>query len=343
MFKKNIHWMVLFLIIAIISIFSIISISKSFSMDLLINQIHTANIFWLFLAFIAMAGFIVFEAFALRVLIKGLSNKDTSYKSLTYSASDIYFSAITPSATGGQPASAFFMIKDGIPGAKVTVILLLNLILYTFALLFCGIIVFIFQTFIFIEYDLIPKLFIIAGMIALVGMALIFGMLLKYENIICSIASWFIRIGGKFKIVKNIDKKISKLQESMKQYKECANEINGKYKMLFWGFLFNLLQRISQSLVTVFCYLALHGNISNAFHIWSIQIYTIVGSNSVPIPGSIGVVDYLLVKGLNSINDVMSAANLELLSRGISFYSCLILSIVITIIGYILRLRKDGE
>ena len=78
-----------------------------------------------------MCGFFVFEALALKVLCKTFGYKISFRKSLVYSSSDIYFSAITPSATGGQPASAYFMMKDKIPGAATTIILLVNLTLYT--------------------------------------------------------------------------------------------------------------------------------------------------------------------------------------------------------------------
>ena len=57
-----------------------------------------------------------------------------------YSAADVYFSAITPSASGGQPASAYFMLKDGIAGTAVMAALLLNLIMYTLAILTIGLV-----------------------------------------------------------------------------------------------------------------------------------------------------------------------------------------------------------
>ena len=64
-------------------------------------------------------------------LSKAFGYKRKFRKALVYSTSDIYFSAITPSATGGQPASAYFMMNDKIPGAVTTIVLLVNLTLYT--------------------------------------------------------------------------------------------------------------------------------------------------------------------------------------------------------------------
>ena len=53
----------------------------------------------------------LFEGEALREIVFHMGYPTKHKDAFVYSAADIYFSAITPSASGGQPASAFFMIK----------------------------------------------------------------------------------------------------------------------------------------------------------------------------------------------------------------------------------------
>ena len=91
-----------------------------------------------------MLGFILFEGFALVVLRRAFGYRRGVWSGYIYSASDIYFSAITPSATGGQPASAYFMIKDGVPGMVVTVTLVANLFMYTLSIIAIGFVCFFF-------------------------------------------------------------------------------------------------------------------------------------------------------------------------------------------------------
>ena len=76
-----------------------------------------------------------------------------------YSAADIYFSAITPSASGGQPASAFFMIKDGIPATTVMAALLVNLIMYTLAVISIGVFAILAFPKIFLNFSVVCKIF----------------------------------------------------------------------------------------------------------------------------------------------------------------------------------------
>ena len=84
-------------------------------------------------------------------------------KCLVYSSSDIYFSAITPSATGGQPASAYFMMKDKVPGAVTTIILLVNLTLYTVSIIVIGVLCFILRPTMVVHFSIVSKIMIFIG------------------------------------------------------------------------------------------------------------------------------------------------------------------------------------
>lgn len=343
MLKKNIHFMILFLVIVGISIWTIKITNKNCSIETLYNELANARHLWVFLAFIFMAGFIIFEGMAIAKLVDGLCQKKDYIAGSLYSAADIYFSAITPSASGGQPASAYFMVKNGISAARTTVVLLVNLIMYSFALLFSGIIAVLFGKETLLQYDIIGKILIIVGAVVMLFLAFIFFMLLKKRIFIENIAIFLINLLGKIHLIRHPEKKIEKLIASMEQYQECAQAIKGKNNMLFVTFIYNLLQRVSQSLVTVCCYLATGGQMKNIFQVWTIHILTALGANCVPIPGGVGVTDYLLINGLEQVNDITNSANQALISRGISFYGCITLSILIIIIGMIKQKKKNME
>ena len=128
---KRILWTVVAVIIAILSIYAVRANSDGVTFQETMKMIGRAHPFWMTMAVLCMLGYIVFEAFALRLLLKGAGYNRSFPKNLIYSAGDVYFSAITPSATGGQPATAVLMAMDHVPGAVVTVILIANLVLYT--------------------------------------------------------------------------------------------------------------------------------------------------------------------------------------------------------------------
>ena len=87
------------------------------------------------------------------------------------------------------------------------------------------------------------------------------------------------------------------MEAALKDYANCVELIFHKKRVLWKAFLLNLLQRMSQIMVTLFTFFAIHGDLSKIWELFATQIYVVLGSNCVPIPGAIGVADYLMLSG----------------------------------------------
>lgn len=345
--NKNYVWTVVTLIIAAISIWAVSSQIKNLSFSDFIDHIKSANPLWLCGAVICMLAFIFFEGHALIVILKGFGFGRSPKKGILYSAADIYFSAITPSATGGQPASAVFMIRDGVPAGIATVTLLLNLTMYTLSIMVLGLIALIARPFLFANFNSFSKFLIILGYIVLGGLCVFIVVLIKNGNILRKICHWIIGVLEKLKIIKNITPISNKITKTMADYEQCAQMIDGQRKMLFRAFLLNLLQRLFLMVVPACVYLATGGSINGAVNVLAIQIFVTMGSNYVPIPGAMGIIDYLMLDGYRDMMAADIAANMDLLSRGISFYVCVLLCGLIVLVGHVIFRRReekrDGE
>ncbi len=332
--KKNIGWMVLFVIIAVASIFTVTAQSKNFSFTEFCKYVKNANLMYIALAVVSMLGFVIFEGLAVLTICKSIGYRRGLRSGFIYAASDIYFSAITPSASGGQPVSAWFMMKDGISGAAASVALIANLVFYTFSILLIGLITFICAPRLFLSFSVISKILIVVGCVILALLAAFFILLLFKEKIIYSFAKGIINILAKLKIIKQPESKIEKLQNTMLQYKNCSMMILKNKRAMLIALLFNFLQRASQITVTLFAFLSVGGDIRQAPKVWFVQSYSVLGSNCVPIPGAMGVSDYLLLDGFDSLMMGAGAVNLEILTRALSFYSMTILCGITIFIKY---------
>ena len=82
-------------------------------------------------------------------------------------------------------------------------------------------------------------------------------------------------------------------------------------------------------------YLATGGRIGKAADIWIAQSYVTLGSNLVPVPGSMGIADYMMLDSFSKIVPNDYAVQLELISRSIAFYSCVIISGIMILVGYL--------
>lgn len=339
--NKNVLFTLIFALIALLSIFLIIWVSQDFSFGEFFTYIKTASPEWIFTSVLSMVMFIVFEGMALTVICRGFGYKTKIRHGFIYSAADIYFSAVTPSATGGQPASAYFMVKDGISGVMTTAALLLNLFLYTMSVLAIGIICFIFKFDIFMSYGEPAKIFIAVGFVCQLFLALFLLMLLVNRKLLHRICKWCIHVLCKIRILKNEEARQQKLDTHMDNYRKCIKIIIRHKKIMWLAFLLNFLQRVSQIAVSVFVYMATIGkSFSEAINVWFLQAYTVLGANTVPVPGGVGIYDYITINGFSSIMTGSQAVHLDLLARSLSFYFCIFICGFSILLRYIFLRKK---
>ncbi len=340
--NKNGIWSVVALVLAALSIWTVFRQTKNYSFNDLIQYFRNAETPWVVIAILCMICFIVFEGLALLGVIKAFGYKRSVNKGIIYSAADIYFSAITPSATGGQPASAFFMMADGIPAAVSAIVLLLNLVMYTASIMTIGIIALILRPEVFVNFTVPAKILIIIGYLILGLLGAFIILLIKREDWVHGIGGFLIRFFTRIKIIRNPDKYEQKLDNVTNEYRDCAEMIDGHRGMLVKCFIYNFLQRALQICVSAMLFMAGGGQASKAVDVWVTHAFSVIGSTCIPVPGAIGVIDFLLIDGMKDLMSESDAISLELASRGISFYVCVITCIIIVAVGYF-ALRKRGE
>ncbi len=339
--KNKLFWNLIFIAIAVITVYAVISQSSGFSGSGFWTYLRSANPFYLALSILCMMIFIGAEAMALVILCRTFGQKGKWRNSISYAASDIYFSAITPSATGGQPACALLMVKDGISVAVTTVALVINLVMYTFAILALGIFTFVAHYGLYAWFNTPSKVLIIVGFVMQCGLAAFLLLLLLHGKLLYWICDGVLKLLTKLHLVRKPDKKREKLRTMMQEYQTSAQAMKGHMGAMIAVFFLNLLQRAAQISVTFFSSLATGSTFSQAWDNWGLQSYTVIGSNTMPVPGAMGISDYILLNGFSHSMSEQNAVNLELLSRSISFYSCVFICGIILIIRYVWNRRRE--
>ncbi len=339
--RNKLIWNIAFILIALVTVWAVVSQSKGFSGSGFLSYLKGANPFYLAIAILCMLVFIGAEALAIIVLCKTFGHAGKWRHSFSYAASDIYFSAITPSATGGQPACALLMVKDGISVAVTTVALVVNLVMYTFAILALGIFTFIAHNDLYAWFNTPSKVLIIVGFVMQCCLAAFLLLLLLHGRLLYWICNGVLKLLAKIKLVRNPDAKREKLRIMMEEYAQSAQAMRGHLWSMVFVFLLNLLQRAAQISVTMFASLATGSSWTDAWNNWGLQSYTVIGSNTMPVPGAMGISDYILLKGFGHSMSEQDAVNLELLSRAISFYSCVLICGIVLLCRYFLRKRKE--
>lgn len=334
-------WTILFIGIALLSVWAVISQNKNFSFKIFIDYILSSKPGWMIVACLSMLLFIISEGWAITSISKSFGVKVKKGQGYFYSAADIYFSAITPSATGGQPASAYLMMKDGLPGSVVSLTLLFNLMMYTLTLVVLGIITIILFPSVFNHFGFLSKLVIGIGFLFQIIIVTFFLLILFKKEFLEKILKKGLNILNKIHLIRAKEEKEKKLNKIMKEYGEYADVMKKKKVVFLKAFLFNLLQRVAQISITAFVFLASGGEINNLANIIAIMIFTTIGAYCIPIPGGVGVTDYLMLDGFRSLMTLEAATHLELLSRSLSFYLCILVCGLSVLLKYYLLKRRE--
>ncbi len=181
-----------------------------------------------------------------------------------------------------------------------------------------------------------------SGMLALSGLAILFYMLLKKRDIVRGLMTGLAMSLWRIHCKRLAKRLVKKLNKALDEYGQCVSLIFNNKAMLIKVYVLNLLQRLSQILVTLVAFAALHGDLRTLPKLLATQIYVVLGSNCVPIPGGVGVTDYLMLNGYKQLMEKTQAYQLEILSRGLSFYVCIFVSMATVAIGYLV-LRKQKK
>lgn len=338
---KNLIWTAFSIFLAVTTVKTMLKQNSDLSLDDLLLAIRSSDKPVFILSIIAAALYVWFEGVAIRSVLKNIGYARSPLKGLLYSTSDVYFSAVTPSATGGQPASAFFMRRDGIPYEITAAVLVLNLMMYTISIVVLGVLSVFITPGAFMGFGKFSRVLISFGFAALSLLSAMFFILLKKGNAITDPLSRLVIFLHRKKIIKEKDKKLARLERAGRDYKKCSDIISGRKRVLFGAFIWNFLQRTSQLTVPMLIYRALGGKASNMAAVFSKQCLVTIGYNFVPVPGGIGISDYLMLDGFGGIMGDQLSYSVELISRSITFYICVAVSGIITLIGYFVGRNKN--
>ena len=341
--RKKIFWSLFSFLLAILTILAAFSQSGKGSLLQILDSIRHADKRWLVMAVGCSWMFVVLEGKALCCLLDGIGMHRSFPRGILYSTADIYFSSITPSATGGQPASAYFMVRDGIPTGTTTVVLLVNLILYTLSIIVIGLVAILMDGSALADFRTLSRVLIVAGFCVLSALCVFFFLLVRKGSTVFDVLRKIAAFLHRKKLIRNEERMYRRLDKAQIEYDECTKVMEGKRKALIEAFFCNLVQRASQIAVPMCLYLSFGGSSAYAGKLFAAQALVTIGYNFVPIPGAMGVADFLMVDAFTDLLGMEEALHLEMISRGLTFYLCVAACGIITGIGTLLMRRRERK
>lgn len=301
---------------------------KKNSIDVLKEAFLRADIRYVLLGCLCMAVFINCEAANIRALMRTFKKKVPFLRSLSYACTGFYFSAITPSATGGQPMELYYMARDGFGIAQSSFTLLFVAAVYQMSVLLYG----------SVMAAVNSPLVMAQG--RLIQWLLVFGILV---NGLCSGAVLLIILNTMMaeragrciigflmhiKVIRDRRKAEEKVRNLIQEYSRGGAYLRKYPLVIVRMFLRDIVQLTALFLVPFFSARALGITMGPGSSL-SMQAILSLAVTAVPLPGSVGASEGAF---LALYTPLLGAGtfSLMMLSRGISFYGFLVLSGLVT-------------
>ncbi len=319
----------------------------------ILDFLRSSNGWLIGAAFACMVAEIIFEGLSIHVIARRLGHKSKLRASLAYSTSDIYYSAITPSASGGQPASMFYMVRDGMSAGTAGFTLIFNLVAYTGAIIAIGMFALAVrpQMILGLGNGLTGTLIIVGFVVQFVLLGLLI-MCMLWSSAVLKAGNGVISLLTKIKIVRKPDKWRGKVSGAVEKYRSCRGIIKTHPALFLWALLLNIGQRVCKLLIP--CLICLAADPSTPLlDLVCMQAYVVIGYNVVPLPGGVGVYealysgiygDFFLKRfaGDAARADAFMFSSM-MVSRVISFYICMIISGIYTLVYHGAGIRKGKD
>lgn len=313
------------------------------NLNQVIGYLRTANLYYVVPAVCAVIAFILGESVVICYLLKKLGINSRFTHCALYSFVGFFYSAVTPSASGGQPMQVVVMRRDGVPAAMSAVVLAIVTITYKMVLVLLGIGVLVFRPACIVMYldGVEPLMYLgLALNVAFIAFLLL---AVFHPSAARGAAMWLFSIVNKIRPFRNPERINQRLESVIDQYHGTAAFFKDNPHIISHVFLITLIQRFCLFSIVWFTYEAF--GLSGESAIVMVMLYAMisVAADMMPLPGGMGISETLFIAIFEPIFGEALVLPGMLVCRGISYYTQLLISAVMTAFAHLIffgRRRK---
>lgn len=335
--KKLLNILVLVLLVVGTTYFLL----KDQEMDDLLGCIISANKLWLIAGLLCMVGFICLESVIIHYLLNALSYSIKLIHCIKYSFVGFFFSAVTPSSTGGQPAQIFVMKQDNIGVSISSLVLMVVTVAYKIALMFIAVVMLIIEKGFVLKHIKGIEFIMIYGLVVNVFMIVFLLLIIFKQSLAKKLIGNFILFLGKHKLIKHPDSTLKKALASISKYDKGAEFLRNNKGIFFNVFVITVIQRILYLIVTYTVYksFGLYG--CSPFEIITLQLIISMAVDNLPWPGGLGVNEGIFMVFFTEIFTSSFVTAGLMLTRGLNYYFIILAGGIVTALSRFLRRKQN--
>lgn len=290
-----------------------------------------------------MLGYVGCEAMCTHRIQRRLGHCVPYRRCLGYSFVGFYVSSVTPSATGGQPAQIYYMSKDQIPAAHGALNMMLIAACYQAASLIWGGGVWLFVPSVREMPGRGFGLLLIYGAGMMMLLTLGMGMVMFLPKLSRRICERLLKMLTALRILRNPESAGEKLERQLSEYARGAAVIRQNPGLTLQVLGLCVLQLGLLFSVPWVAYLAFGMSGHGWAEVAGIQALLTLAVCNLPLPGAVGAAEGCFVSAFASIFGAGMVTPAMLVSRGISFYSFLLVSFIVAVAVHLRSVRQSRE
>jgi len=254
----------------------------------LLTQFSNINKYWLMLGFAAMLSYWASEAKILQKITHSLHGEYKFSDAFEVTMVGQFFNAITPFASGGQPAQLFMLSKQNVDAGKSGSILMIKFIIYQSVLIFYALILIIWKLSFFNAR--MSNLFYLIFLGFAVDSAVIIMLIIlsKYRNINEKISGFVLNILSRFNIIKDKEIVENKINHFLDQFHLNIQILLKNKILILKTVLLTIIRLTSLYMIPYFIY--------RSFGLLGAGLSNMIAANAfvkmfisfIPIPGASG-------------------------------------------------------
>ena len=283
---------------------------------------------WFLIAILAHIFNLFIDALTFKVFLKVRYDNISMWSCIKFSMIGQFFSAITPSATGGQPMQIYYMSKLDIEPGFSTSITIQKLIIYQLVTTTFSIMAIILRADYFLSSlnNLAMWIFTIVGF----STQIIFTLIVIFIAFNKKVATFFVNVTTffikKIKLIKNKDKIISGIHRQVDTFYSSNKTLMKSPKAVVKVYLLVFVQVAAILSIPYFIYRSLNFNDARLIDMVCSQSYVNLSVSMIPLPGASGAAEIGFGSFFSQYFGTATIKPAILLWRMITYYGTIFIS-----------------
>jgi len=296
---------------------------------------------WLIVGFLCLFAFWFTDGLLLHHITRYTYQRHSILKAFKVGIIGLYYGALTPFATGGQPMQIVYMKRDGVPIGTATCIVSLKFIIYEFSLCAIYVAAMLFRGFYFFaNYQEVFYLTTIGFIVNLFAVFLIIAVMIN-KSIALNICNAIITFLCRIRIVKREERLRHAAEKNIEEFQASVVYIK-KYKLqVALSFVLSLINLAFLFSIPYIIYIAFGHAEKNIIDLMTLQAFLYLAVSFFPLPGAAGASEggfYIFFKSIFTNVPIFMPM---LIWRFMSYYVILIFGSLFVIGDEFIQHRKD--